>query len=121
MERALNVGMPHSTILQKFVQGTWLGQTAKLKLMNYMRNNVTAFKAKVTTPEKSVQNNTIALADYVMWFCKTFYVKQSYEKITRAIMDMSLQSFESTNAKGEYDLSNADALYHTLWDKRQEL
>ena len=66
MERALNVGMPHSTILQKFAQGTWLGQTAKLKLMNYMRNNVTAFKAKVTTPEESVQNNTIALADYVI-------------------------------------------------------
>ena len=56
-----------------------------------------------------------------MWFCKTFFVKQSKEKIMRAIFEMSLQSFDSKNAKGEYDLSNAADLYHTLWDKMQEL
>ena len=36
-------------------------------------------------------------------------------------MEMSLQSFDSRNAKGEYDLSNAADLYHTMWDKMQEL
>ena len=81
MEKSQNTGMAHSTILQKFTTGAWLGATAKLKQMNYIRGNSTAFEAQVTTPDEWVTNNTIALTDYIIWFCKTFYIKQSKEKL----------------------------------------
>ena len=66
VENAQNTGMSHQILLNKFTTGAWLGATAKLKQQNYMRNNTMLFKAQVTTKEEWVENNTIALSDYII-------------------------------------------------------
>jgi hypothetical protein len=117
VESAQDIGMAHNIILHKLLTGSLLGSTAKLCQKNYKSAHPKAFKVVVATPAEQVENETIALTEYIEWFCQTFYVKQSKQKIMSQINEMSLASFDSRNAKGEFDLCNCADMYHAIAEK----